>query len=71
MKHKNTMEWGKNTAKSRYGGNQGPLEGTTAGQKPQDPIDVQGKKYDNDTGNHWSHHGGESRPGFDKKGSRG
>lgn len=44
----NMEKWGKAEAKERYGSAQGQLEGTTGLQKPQDPIDKHGAKYDND-----------------------
>ena len=66
MKHAKGIEkWGRDTAKERYGSAQGPLEGTTAHQPPQDPIDKHGKTYDNDVKG-WAYDGGESRPTFDK-----
>lgn len=43
-------EWGKATAKERYGGkkNSGLVPKDLGDQAPQDPVDQHGPQYDND-----------------------
>lgn len=75
-KTKHLDAWGRETARSRYGG---PANsGKSAGQEdqaPQFPEDKHAATYDNDTGANWTRGMGkahaEGKPSFDKhKGGR-
>lgn len=74
MKHKSTQEWGRNTAKERYG--TGPVladhpADNDALQAPQDPQDKHESTYNNDSNgaDEWTRGMGPKSPypNFDRK----
>lgn len=69
-KPKDLDAWGRSTAKSRYGSLGGGTKASESQQRPQDPEDKHGPKYDNNTPSNWLRGMGskraEGKPGFDK-----